>query len=443
MKIKHLIITTTIAICTGFGVLPSFAEVNTQLVQGIAPIVEQVSPAIVNIMVERKLSLKTIEKAKKKHRSPSDMITLGSGFIFDQKNGMIITNAHVVKHAKYIFVSLKDGRRFRAKLIGADDGFDIGVIQIHADQLQQLPFADSNKLKVGDFVAAIGSPFGLEGSVTYGIISALDRSQPKIEGYQSFIQTDAPINPGNSGGPLINLQGEVIGINTALVGPGANAGIGFSIPSNMAKNLTEQLIQYGKIKHGLLGILAQAITKPLADTMHLDKDTGVIVSDVIPGSPAEKAGLEPKDIIVSIDNNPMDNPVEVRNALGMIRPGTSIKLQIIRNKKPQTITAVVGDPDKQPQINKNGFLAGLTLRNFDELEANGTELSGVLVANVAPTSQGALAGLTAGDVITQVDGTLTRNIKDIAKATKTHTSSILLNVNRDNVNVFLVIDQAI
>ena len=265
--------------------------------------------------------------------------------------------------------------------------------------------------------------------------------EPKIEGFQSFIQTDAPINPGNSGGALVNLKGQLVGINTALVGPGANVGIGFSIPSNMVDSIAQQLIQYGKVKRGMLGVIAQNITPSLADAMHLKNSNGAIVSQVVPGSPADKAGLKIKDVLVSINKKPMNSAAQVRNTLGMMRPGTKITLEVVRHNKTQTITAKVGDPKDELKQRVNPFLAGLSFRNFSEIETDGSQLNGVLVTNITETSQAALAGIMPGDVITNANGQAITNTQELIDIASKHIDSLLLSVDRESLNAFLVIEK--
>ncbi len=412
----------------------------------IAPMISRVTPSIVNITVQKKAvptsgafipEGEDNDDIKKNH----SVVGLGSGVILDAKHGVIVTNAHVIDHAKNILVTLKDGRHYRAVSLGEDDGFDIAVIQIKAKHLIALPLGDSDDIQVGNFVAAIGSPFGLNQTVTYGVISALNRSEPKIEGFQSFIQTDAPINPGNSGGALVNLKGQLVGINTALVGPGANVGIGFAIPSNMVNSIAQQLIQYGKVKRGMLGVIAQNITPSLADAMKFKNDTGVIISQVVPGSPAEKAGLKMKDILVSINKKPMMSAAQVRNTLGMMRPGTKITLEVIRRHKAQTLTAKVGDPKEELKQRVNPFLAGVSFRDFSQIETDGSQLTGVIVTNITETSQAALAGVVPGDVITDANGKNIATTQDLINIANQPTDSLLLSVDRDNLNAFLVIEK--
>lgn len=368
-------------------------------------------------------------------------MSLGSGVIFDAKRGLIVTNAHVVHNQHIMIVTMKDGRHVRAQMVGEDDGFDIAIIRIPARNLTAIPFADSNKLKVGDFVAAIGSPFGLTQTVTSGVVSALNRNQPRIEGFQSFIQTDAPINPGNSGGALVNLEGQLVGINTAIVTPvDASIGIGFSIPSNMVKSVIKQLIQYGKVERGMLGVLAQDISPELADAMHLKTTHGSLVTSIVPGSPAAEAGLKSKDIITEIDGHHIRGSTQLRNTLGLMRPGTEVKLTVVRDHQTKTIKAKVGNPKhfQMPHINR--FLAGLSLQTFSEVQGDGSTLKGVRITNMTDACPGVLAGMIPGDVITRANGQAIDSPDALRKASNKSKDDLLLKVYRGNKAIFLVVE---
>ena len=425
-----------------FTLAHSTALISKANTNSLATIVNKVTPAVVKITVERKLPADEYLAAVKQNQLPSTehLMGLGSGIIFNAKKGLIITNAHVVNHAKIIIVSTKDGRRFRAKLIGQSNDYDIAIIKIQAKHLHPMVFANSNKLKVGDFVVAIGSPFGLTESVTSGVVSSLNRTAPKIEGFQSFIQTDAPINPGNSGGALVNLQGQLVGINTAIISPtDQNNGIGFAIPSNMVKSVAQQLIKYGTIKRGMLGMIIQNLTPDLAHAMQINDKKGALVSQVIPNSPAAQSGLKPEDVIIKLDGNKVKSNIQLRNSLGLKRPGTKIKLTVLRNHHKVTLHAIIGDPNKMltPYL---PFLTGMQLQNYSELAADSRYIQGVLVTNVSDTSDGALAGIIPGDIIIAANNKTTDSISELEKvALNTHTQ-LLLKVVRDNKNLFLVID---
>jgi Do/DeqQ family serine protease len=263
----------------------------------------------------------------------------GSGVIVDAAQGYVLTNSHVVENATSIEVTTKDNRRLKAKLIGRDPDTDISVLQIPGGNLTAVPIGDSDRLQVGDFVLAIGNPFGLGQTVTSGIISALGRSGLGIEGYEDFIQTDASINPGNSGGPLVDLQGRIVGINTAIVAPtGANVGIGFAVPINMARQVMDQLIRYGEIKRGRIGVAIQDLTPDIAQALGTRHTQGAVIARVEPGSPAERAGLRTNDLVVSVNGAPMRSGTELRNRVGLSRIGDEVELTIERGGVERTVT---------------------------------------------------------------------------------------------------------
>jgi serine protease Do len=398
----------------------------------LAPMLNKVTPAVVKITTEK-------EPAAGSNRP---QIGLGSGVIVEANQGLIVTNAHVVSQTRIIVVTLQNGRRYIAKLIGEDDGFDVAVLKINAPNLTAVPIGDSDQLQVGDFVAAIGSPFGLTETVTSGVVSALNRSEPKIEGFQSFIQTDTPINPGNSGGALVDMKGELVGINTALVTPIlGNVGIGFAIPSNMVESIAQQLVKYGKVERGVLGVVAQDITSPLADALNLKSDKGAVVTTIVPESPAAKSGIKVGDIILSLNGKTIHSSEQLRDSLGMMRPGTAISLNISREGKDQTLAASVGDPKKLAKQRETPFIGGLQLRDFNELESDSTELKGIIVAGVGETSRGALAGLQPGDVITRANQKTVGSVKELETVLATKPKQLLLQVNRNNTGLFVVIEQ--
>src|SRR3989338_11408194 len=300
---------------TSFSAIPP----NTS----IAPMIQNVLPAVVNIRAQIKITdfntLREIQKQNETNKNnknndndnennneqtpPGTFVSVASGVIVDATNGYILTNAHVISDAQSVIVTLGDGRHFTAKIIGMDKPSDVALLQIKASNLIPAPMGDSNQLKVGDFVAAIGNPFGLNQTVTSGIVSALGRTTLGIENYENFIQTDAPINSGNSGGALVNMQGQLVGINTAILAPDRGSiGIGFAIPTNMAKRVMEQLIEYGNVKRGVLGIGAQDITPELAIAFNIHSSKGAAVTQVVSDSPAAQAGIQIGDIITSVNN---------------------------------------------------------------------------------------------------------------------------------------------
>jgi serine protease Do len=452
MKIKRLGLNKLafFSLASSLILMPFTASFATSIISStanasIAPMLKKATPDVVNITVEEKTPgyiLKQLPPNLPKSALPRN-IAIGSGVIFDAHKGLIVTNAHVIKDQKMIVVTLKDGRRYRGKLIAKDTGFDLAVIHINAKNLHSMPFSNSDNLQVGDFVAAIGSPFGLTQTVTSGVVSALDRDRPKIEGFQSFIQTDAPINPGNSGGALVNMKGQLVGINTAILSRvDSNIGIGFSIPSNMVKSVITQLLKYGKVERGMMGVLAQNITPDLQDALGINTDKGALVTETVPGSPAQKAGFLPEDVILSVNGEHTQSADQLRNDLGLMRPGTKIHVVLLRNHKKMALNATVGDPKKLLSPNKTPFIGGVTLRDFNEIESDGSNLRGVLIANVADASNAALDGLQPGDVITSVDNTLVHSAKTLkGMLDDTKKENVLISFKRNNNTLYAVLSR--
>jgi Do/DeqQ family serine protease len=314
-------------------------EVGGTPIQSLAPVVSRITPGVVGISVKGRVREENpllqdplVRRFFNMQPGPIERETeaAGSGVIVDAAQGYVLTNAHVVENATSIEVTTKDNRRLNAKLIGRDPDTDIAVLQIPANGLTAVPIGDSDRLQVGDFVLAIGNPFGLGQTVTSGIVSALGRS-PGIEGYEDFIQTDASINPGNSGGPLVDLQGRVVGINTAILAPsGGNIGIGFAVPIDMARQVMDQLINYGEIRRGRIGVAIQDLTPDLAQALGTRHTGGAVIARIEPGSSAERAGLRPNDIIVAINGAPMRSGSELRNRVGLSRIGDEVDLTVER-----------------------------------------------------------------------------------------------------------------
>ena len=417
----------------------------------LAPILEKVTPAVVNIATQNFVAQREnpllqdpffrrffqIPNAPRKRPSQS----LGSGVIVDANRGLIITNHHVIDKADKITVTLRDGRSFSATVVGSDPESDVAVIKINGQGLIDLTIADSDDLRVGDFVVAIGNPFGLGQTVTSGIVSALGRSGLGIEGYEDFIQTDASINPGNSGGALINLKGELIGINTAIIAPnGGNVGIGFAIPSNMAMSIKDQLVKFGKTNRGQLGISVQDLTPELAQAFNLPIKRGVIISQIEHDSPAEKAGLQASDIILSVNGKKAKNSASLKNSLGLLSVGDKASLQILRNGEQRHLTIKIG---KKKLVRLEGSQAhqqlnGASLSNLTASDNNTVVKQGVKVIDVTPYSNAWHNGLRKGDIITQANRLQVQNTTELIKAAKGH-SSLLLNVQRGNSAFFIII----
>ena len=331
------------------GPAPAALPAGSNGTATIAPMLQQVTPAVVNIAVlsrapQAENPLLRDPFFRRFFNIPDQpqarpQVSAGSGVIVDARRGYVVTNAHVVENAQEIAVTLKDRRRLRATLVGRDAATDIALLKIQADNLVALPWGDSDRLQVGDFVVAIGNPFGLGQTVTSGIVSALGRSGLKVEGYEDFIQTDASINPGNSGGALVNFNGELVGINTAIIGPaGGSVGIGFAVPVSIVRSVMEQLVEHGEVRRGRLGVAIQDLTPDLADSMNLSGDAGAVIAKVEPGSPAESAGLRSGDVVVAVEGRPVRSATDFRNRVGLVRVGTPMQVTVLRNGNQRNLT---------------------------------------------------------------------------------------------------------
>jgi len=419
----------------------------------IAPMLTQVLPSVVNIKAQIKVTdiniLREMLKQRGKNRIPTgetpDIIgSAGSGVIIDAKNGYIVTNAHVIDGAQSVVVHLGDGHHYTAKIIGIDKPSDVALIQIKAINLTAIKIGDSNSVKVGDFVAAIGNPFGLNQTVTSGIVSALGRTTLGIENYENFIQTDASINPGNSGGALINMKGELIGINTAILAPDRGSiGIGFAIPSNMAKSVMLQLIEYGNVKRGVLGIAAQDITPELAEAFGLGSTKGAAITQILPNSPAHLAGLQVGDIITSVNNSEIKTASDVVNTIGFLRVDSRININVLRQKKAITVTVSLSDPKKRQELleDKNPFLNGVGLKDYDSLSPIHGDIKGVLVTVVDRESNAWNSGLRSGDIITSANQQPVSHVDELNTAAQKNNKFLLVNILRGQGAAFLVISK--
>ncbi|WP_455378839.1 DegQ family serine endoprotease [Petrachloros mirabilis] len=379
----------------------------------------------------------------------------GSGVIVDS-NGLILTNNHVVNKADDIRVFLSDKREFKGKLIGTDAKTDIAVVRIEATGLPTIPFADSDQLEVGEFVLAVGSPFGLTQSVTMGIVSAVGRASMGIAEYEDFIQTDAAINPGNSGGALVNVQGQLVGVNTAIFSQsGGNMGIGFAVPSNMARSIMDQLVKTGKVVRGWLGVAIQDLTPELAAQFGIPNTKGVLVSDVMDDSPAKKTGFERADVITEYDGKPMDSPMHLRNAVAATPIGRKVSIQVIRDKKPRTIDVTIVEQPKsfgQVGLEENGestaptgVLSDLDVRELNEELASRYGLKstdrGVLVVRVKPGSTAEEMGVREGDIILEVNRKPVSSLKSYERAVASldKDKSVLLLLKRKGQTIYLTL----
>jgi Do/DeqQ family serine protease len=455
---KHLRLAVLVGVAT-FAVAASAAvpvgDGNT-LVPTLAPMIKRVSPAVVNIATRGTI----------RERSPQNPLledpffrrffdipdmgprerqfqSAGSGVIFDAKNGYIVTNAHVVDNATEITVTLQDGRDLTATVVGSDVPSDVAVLKVPSDNLIQIPLGDSAKLEQGDFVVAIGNPFGLQHSATFGMVSGVGRSGINPEGYEDFIQTDASINPGNSGGALVNLKGELVGINSAILSrSGGNIGIGFAIPVNMAHSIMDQLIKYGSVKRGLLGVNIVTLTPDMVKALSLPDNTqGVLVSQVTEDSAAARAGLKPGDVIQSINSQSIRSNTELRNAIGLSRVGEKLDVSLIRDRKPLHVTAVivevptakndsVGKKNSSPGGDSGPIhpgLEGATLADDSE--------GGVMIRAIEPRSAAAQLFRT-GDRIEGANRQTVGNLKEL-RAVARNGGALVLRIRRGNAVVLV------
>lgn len=386
---------------------------NTQSLPSLAPMIERISPAVVNIATFTTVKRYTnplladpffrqfFNVPDEQFQTEQRAQSAGSGVIIDAQQGYVLTNAHVVRDADDIEVGLKDGRTVVAKLIGKDDEVDLAVLKIEPKDLIAINLATSSEVRVGDFVVAIGNPFSLGQTVTSGIVSAIGRSGLGIEGYEDFIQTDASINPGNSGGALVNLRGELVGINTAIISPaGGNVGIGFAIPTDILINIMNQIIKHGEVKRGIVGIIVQDIDAQLAEAMNLQKTSGVIINRIIEDSPAEKAGLKVSDVVFGIDGKKVRDSRDMSNVLGFKPVGTEINIDVLRDDKVMQVMLVIAEPKNQniPGQSVSGLFRGVEFS--EQVRANATA---VVITDINKSSPLLKRGVIKGDILQGVD----------------------------------------
>jgi serine protease Do/serine protease DegQ len=432
-----------------WAALPITPGADTPL-PSLAPMVKRASPSVVNIATRGTIKESAGQRNpllddpffRRFFDAPPDsrprerqFQSAGSGVIVDAKNGYIITNNHVIENASEITITLLDNRSFSAKVIGTDEGSDVAVLQAKEPNLVAMALGDSSKLEVGDYVVAIGNPFGLQHTVTAGIVSALGRSGITPEGYEDFIQTDASINPGNSGGALVNLRGELVGINSAILsGGGGNIGIGFAIPVNMIKGVMDQLIRYGQVRRGILGVNIYAVSPEIAKEFGLHDTSGALVKGVGRGSSAEKAGVKTGDVITSLNGAAVRSPGELRNAIGMLRVGDKVDIGLLRDGKQLEVTAVVAERSEADIATAAQINPGLEGAEF----ADAPQAGGVLVRAIADGSPAAQAGLKANDLIVGVGRTPVSSMKAFRTAAK-GANVIVLNVRRGPLTVLIQI----
>ncbi|MBF6638966.1 serine endoprotease DegP [Rouxiella silvae] len=484
---KTTLFLSALALSVGMAVAPvssalaaETASSSTTQVPSLAPMLEKVMPSVVSINIDGSAPVKTPRMGQQfqqffgensplcqdgspfqnspvcqqggaggdddddgqqqQQQAPAKQAfqALGSGVIIDAAKGYVVTNNHVVENANKITVQLNDGRRYTAKVIGKDPQSDIAVIQlIDAKNLTAIKFADSEQLRVGDYTVAIGNPYGLGQTATSGIVSALGRSGLNIENYENFIQTDAAINRGNSGGALVNLNGELIGLNTAILAPdGGNIGIGFAIPSNMVQNLAKQMIEFGQVKRGELGIMGTELNSELAKAMKVDAQRGAFISQVLPKSAAEKAGIKAGDVIVSMNGKPISSFASFRADVGTMAIGSKISVGLLRDGKPINVDVVLQQSTQPSQVATATVYNGIEGAELSNSDVNGQK--GVKIDSVKPGSIAARVGLKKGDIIHGVNQQPVSNLGDLRKILDSKPGVLALDIQRGDTQIYLL-----
>ena len=445
-----IIMLATLFVAQAFAVLPNVTH-EGKAFPSLAPMIKEVHPAVLNISTfstqqhsnnplfndpffRRFFNIPDQRQFKQQPKKRQQ--SAGSGVVVNAEDGIVMTNYHVIKGADQVQVSLADGRSFEAKVLGEDAELDIAILKIEADDLVEVKIANSENLEVGDFVVAIGNPFGLGQTVTTGVVSALERTGLGIEGYENFIQTDASINPGNSGGALVNLAGELVGINTAIIAPsGGNVGIGFAIPANMAKASMEQIIEHGEVKRGQIGVGIQDITPDLRKAFDIENGQGgVLVTNVMENSPAENAGVKSGDVIIAVDGNKTTSTGQLRSQIGMREIGERVTLTVLRDGDEKRIKVKIGKPSSLASLSGkvHELLDGVQFENEPNRE-------GVRVVNIAPNTNAVYSGLRSNDVIIEANKRRVYDIETLESALARNKSAVLLKVNRGGVSLFIVI----
>jgi serine protease DegQ len=451
-QIVHAVLTAalfafSLLVTPVYGALP--VAVGGEPLPSLAPVLERVTPSVVNVYTQTRVRVRSpllddpffrrffnVPETARERVSQS----LGSGVIVDAERGYVLTNNHVIAGADDISVTLADGRSFEADVIGTDPDTDLAMVRIPAENLQALPFADSSRLRVGDFVVAVGNPFGLGQTVTSGIVSALGRTGFRGLEFQNFIQTDASINPGNSGGALINLRGELVGINSAIFTPsGGNVGIGFAIPSAMARHVMDQLAMFGEVRRGTLGIYVQDLTSELAGAFGLEQGRGVLVAEVVADSAAEKAGLRAGDVITSIAGYAVRSAQEFHNFEGQFPVGESQELEYVRDQKTRQVNVRVEELKVVDGGRVDGRLEGATFSELP-LRQRADGVGGVVITALDPRSRLARQGLREGDIVTGANRTPIRDVAEFESVVGSVRGALLLQIRRNGNDYVARID---
>jgi serine protease DegQ len=464
LRLPHSVFQLTVALAVlMLGIAPGRTRaamppaIDGQAMPSLAPMLQRVTPAVVNISSKKHVQVRNpyfddpaVRQLFGLPGGSGERVeqSLGSGVIVDAAKGYVLTNNHVVGGADDISVTLQDGRTFKAKRVGTDPDTDVAVVQIPADHLQALPLADSNQLRVGDYVVAVGNPFGLGQTVTSGIVSALGRSglgssSSGGSGFQNFIQTDASINPGNSGGALVNLRGELVGINTMIFSPsGGNVGIGFAVPTAITSEVMQQLLAHGKVERGNLGLQTQAITPRIAQLLSLKDTSGVVVTGVSAGSAAEQAGLQPGDVLTTLDGKPLRSVEDLRNTEGLLPLGSSVRLGVVRDGQSSIVTATLS-AEKLSSVEGGQLDARLAGVTFSDLTDSQREqgMFGAAVASVQPGSRAARAGLTTDDIVVGIGNQRIPSVSVLRGLAKVRLRQLVLIVaHADGSNRYVVIN---
>lgn len=427
------------------------AQLNGQALPSLAPMVKEVSPAVVNISTRSHIRMQQnplLNDPLLRHffrqqpqRQQRQTQSLGSGVVINAEKGLVITNNHVIDRADEITVTLRDGRELGATLLGTDPEADVALLQVPAIGLTGIQLADSDQLEVGDFVVAIGNPFGLGQTVTSGIVSAMGRSGLGIEGYEDFIQTDASINPGNSGGALVNLRGELVGMNTAILAPGGNGGnvgIGFAIPANMVQQIVEHLESHGEVKRGVLGVVTQDLTADLAQAFGIQSNKGTVIARVFADSAASAAGLRAGDVVIELNDHRLKNSADMRNRIGLLQIGDTAEMTVIREGKKHEVTAIIAEP-KLTSIDGEKLtpqLAGALLAQVNN--PDNPSQTHVVVAEVAKGSPAWYARLQKGDMILSINRQDVDSLKTLQHLA-TNQRQLLLSLQRGGRAMFILL----